>query len=289
MAVASEKTEIARSIADARKRVAAARRAGRDVALVPTLGALHAGHMSLIDAAKKSGAYTVVSIFVNPTQFGPNEDLAAYPRTPQRDLSACAEAGVEIVFTPVAAEMYPPGDQTRVQPGPLADALCGPFRPGHFRGVCTVVAKLFQIVQPDAAYFGRKDAQQALIIERMVTDLCMPVKIVTCPLIRDADGLALSSRNVRLGAEDRAEALCLYRALKRAETLLKGGSRSTGSIIAEMRREISPRADVKVDYLSIVDPQTLEPIGGSARRALVAGAIRIGGVRLIDNLLVDMG
>jgi pantoate--beta-alanine ligase len=151
------------------------------------------------------------------------------------------------------------------------------------------VAKLFQIVQPDAAYFGRKDAQQALIIERMVTDLCMPVKIVTCPLIRDADGLALSSRNVRLGAEDRAEALCLYRALKRAETLLKGGSRSTGSIIAEMRREISPRADVKVDYLSIVDPQTLEPIGGSARRALVAGAIRIGGVRLIDNLLVDMG
>lgn len=278
-----------------RQAVGAACERSRVIGFVPTMGALHAGHVSLIDAAKKSGAYVVVSIYVNPTQFGPNEDFAAYPRTMETDRETCRKSGVDLIFAPVHEEIYPPGDQTRVCPGPLADTLCGPFRPGHFEGVCTVVAKLFNIVQPDVAYFGQKDAQQAVIIRRMVKDLRMPVRIEVCPLVRDADGLALSSRNARLTAGQREPARSLYRALCEGRDLLKSGEPSMGRIIAAMRAEIGKFPEVRVDYLSIVDPETLEsPITAETavppkrEHLMIAGAVRIGEVRLIDNVLVDL-
>ncbi len=277
------------TIAAARKAIAAARAAGRTIGFVPTMGALHAGHVSLIDRCRADGCFTVVSIFVNPTQFGPNEDLSRYPRTWEADRAACDRAGVDVVFAPTAEEMYPPGEQTRVRPGRLADALCGPFRPGHFEGVCTVVAKLFNIVLPDVAYFGQKDAQQAVIIRRMVNDLAMPVRIVTCPLIRDADGLALSSRNALLTPADRAQALALYRALCTGRDALLRGETSVGRIIAAMRNAVVQNAgSAAIDYLSLVDPETLEPAALPCPRVLIAGAIRLGGVRLIDNLTVEI-
>jgi pantoate--beta-alanine ligase len=252
------------------------------------MGALHGGHLSLIEAAKKTGAFTVVSIYVNPTQFGPHEDYQKYPRTLDVDCATCAKAGVDVVFSPSDAETYPPGDQTRVRPGPLADTLCGPFRPGHFEGVCTVVAKLFNIVQPDVAYFGQKDAQQALIIRRMVEDLHLSIRIEVCPIAREADGLALSSRNVRLSPLERRQALCLYRALDTARERLRAGERRIGGIVAAMRAVISEHSEISVDYLSIVDPGTLEPIAAPSGQMLVAGAIRIGGTRLIDNVMVEL-
>lgn len=279
---------VVRGIPQVREAVARARASGRRIGFVPTMGALHVGHVSLMDASRKSGAYTVVSIYVNPTQFGPNEDFSAYPRTFETDLSVCSKAGVELVFVPENTEMYPPGDQTRVHPGRLADALCGPFRPGHFEGVCTVVAKLFNIVMPDVAYFGQKDAQQAAIIRRMVCDLLMPIAVEVCPLIRDADGLALSSRNVRLTAEDRTKALTLYQSLCKAEQMLRSGERSSGRIVAAMRAIIAQFAEIRVDYLSLVDPESLEELPSPGGRVLVAGAIRVGDVRLIDNVLVEM-
>ncbi len=271
-----------------RQTVSAARGKGRTIGFVPTMGALHAGHISLIDAAKKNDDYVIVSIFVNPTQFGPNEDFSAYPRTMETDREICHKAGVDLIFAPEQSEIYPPGDETRVQPGSLADRLCGPFRPGHFEGVCTVVAKLFNIVQPDVAYFGQKDAQQAAIIRRMTTDLRMPVRIEVCPLIRDTDGLALSSRNVRLKANEREQALSLYRALCMGRELLKKGEPSMGRIIAAMRAEIGKYPEIRVDYLSIVEPETLADAKSPQGPLMLAGAVRIGDVRLIDNVLVDL-
>lgn len=252
------------------------------------MGALHAGHVSLIHAASTApNPFIIVSIYVNPTQFGPQEDFAAYPRTLEADVAACSEAGAHLVFSPSNAEVYPPGDQTRVVPGPLADALCGPYRPGHFEGVCTVVARLFNIVEPDIAYFGQKDAQQAIIIRRMVTDLRMPVQIEVCPLIRDQDGLALSSRNARLSPEDRARSLVLYRALCTGRDKIVAGETSVGRTIAAMKAVIAREVDVTVDYLSIVDAETLADLSTPQGRMMIAGAIRLGGVRLIDNMLVD--
>lgn len=280
---------IVESIASVRQALAAARAGGRTIGFVPTMGALHAGHASLIDRCRADGCFTVVSIFVNPTQFGPNEDLSRYPRTFEADCAACERAGVEIVFAPTTEEMYPAGEQTRVRPGKLADALCGPFRPGHFEGVCTIVAKLFNIVQPDVAYFGQKDAQQALIIRRMVIDLALPVRIVTCPVVRDADGLALSSRNAMLSPAERGQALALYRALCTGRDALLRGEASVGRIIAAMRNTVVQSAgSVVIDYLSLVDPETLEAITLPCRRVLIAGAIRVSGVRLIDNLTVEI-
>ncbi len=273
------------------------------IALIPTMGALHAGHLSLIQAAVASGAYSVVSIYVNPTQFGPHEDFSQYPRTLDADRAACREAGVDLIFAPGDAEMYPPGDQTRIRPGPLAAGLCGPFRPGHFEGVCTVVAKLFNMVQPDAAYFGQKDAQQAAIIRRMVADLAMPVQIVVCPTVREPDGLALSSRNASLTPLQRRRAVCLYAALATGRDLLvhenrrREGQADIEAVIQEMRRVLREAAGagpdhLTVDYLEIVDAETLERLPssvGQKGRLLLAGAIRIGGRRLIDNLIVDLG
>lgn len=255
------------------------------------MGALHAGHVSLIDAARRRGAYTVVSIYINPTQFGPNEDLAAYPRTFDTDRAACQKAGADLIFAPTDAIMYPPGDQTRVHAGPLAETMCGRHRPGHFDGVCTVVAKLFGIVQPDFAVFGQKDAQQALIIRRMTRDLFLPVDIVVCPIVREPDGLALSSRNAYLSASERQQALCLNRALNAGRAaLLNGELRDT--IVAKMHAVVADTlgktvADDTVDYLVAVDAETLEPMTEGTRQILLAGAVRIGRTRLIDNLLVD--
>lgn len=280
---------IAESIASVRPAIAAARAGGRTIGFVPTMGALHAGHVSLIDRCRADGCFTVVSIFVNPTQFGPNEDLNRYPRTFDADRTACERAGVDVIFAPTAEEMYPPGEQTRVRPGRLADTLCGPFRPGHFEGVCTVVAKLFNIVQPDVAYFGQKDAQQALILRRMAIDLAMPVQIVTCPIVRDADGLALSSRNALLSREERSHALALYRALCIGRDAILRGEASIGRIVAAMRNAVVQSAgSAVIDYLSLVNPDTLEPITPHCPRVLIAGAIRLGGVRLIDNLTVEI-
>lgn len=288
MAVASTAPKLCHTVAEIRAAVAHARAAKRRIAFVPTMGALHAGHTSLMQSAAKDGACVVVSIYVNPTQFGPNEDFAKYPRTLESDVAACRSVGVELVLAPDHAEMYPSGDQTRIGVGRLAESLCGPHRPGHFEGVCTVVAKLFDIIQPDIAFFGQKDAQQAVIIRRMVRDLHLPVTIEVCPIVRDPDGLALSSRNARLSSENRAKALSLYRALGRGQALLQTGEKSPGRVIAAMRAIIAEYADIKVDYLSIVDPDSLEDLHIPAGRCMIAGAIRIGDVRLIDNLFADV-
>lgn len=279
--------EIAHTVSAVRAAVQAVRAAGRRIAFVPTMGALHAGHVSLMEAAGSSGAFLVASIYVNPTQFGPGEDFTTYPRTLDADARACERAGVEVLFAPEHSEIYPPGDETRVRPGRLAESLCGPFRPGHFEGVCTVVAKLFHIVQPDVAWFGQKDAQQAAIIRRMVADLAMPIQIEVGPIVRESDGLAMSSRNARLSAKERAAAPRLYLALCAGRDRLQAGETSTGRVIAAMRRVLGESEGIRVDYLSLVDPDSLEDLAGPAPRMLLAGAIRIGDVRLIDNLLYE--
>jgi pantoate--beta-alanine ligase len=280
--------EIVSTVAQVRQAVQAARRAGRQIAFVPTMGALHAGHVSLLQAARRSGAFVVASIYVNPTQFGPGEDYEQYPRTPEADAEACRRAEVDLLFAPAHAEMYPPGDDTRVRPGRLASGLCGPFRPGHFEGVCTVVARLFNMVQPDVAWFGQKDAQQAIIIGRMVEDLRFPVRIEVCPVVREADGLALSSRNARLKEGERPPALSLYQALLAGRDRLLAGEGSVGRVVAAMRACVAKYPEVRVDYLSLVDPETLEPVARPAGRVMLAGAIRVGAVRLIDNIVVEL-
>lgn len=281
------------SVSAIRQAVGEARRSGRAIALVPTMGALHAGHTSLIEAASRTGAFTIISIYVNPTQFGPHEDLDSYPRTLEQDRAACEAAGGELIFAPTSAEMYPHGEQTRVIPGRLAETMCGKFRPGHFEGVCTVVAKLFNIVQPDVAYFGQKDAQQVLIIRRMVQDLCMNVRIETCPIVREPDGLAVSSRNVYLDKEDRVRGLCLYQALCAGRDALLPGEASIDRVVDIMRRTVlgtgpTPRESVKIDYLTVVDAESLEVLSSPHGRILLAGAVHIGRTRLIDNLVVDL-
>jgi len=276
-------------VAGVRAAVRRARLGGRTIGFVPTMGALHRGHLSLIEAARRHGDYTVVSIYVNPTQFGPREDFAQYPRDLEADRRLCREADADLIFAPTDAEMYPPGDETRVRPGRLAETLCGACRPGHFEGVCTVVAKLFHIVQPDVAYFGQKDAQQAVIIKRMIRDLAMPIRLEVCPLVREPDGLAMSSRNARLTPEDRQRAVCLYQALCVGRDALRAGQGPVGFVLAKMRGVIAQAgADVGIDYLSLVDPDTLQEVSEPRGRVMLAGAVRLGGVRLIDNLVFDL-
>lgn len=286
--------EIAREIQTVRTALAAVRRIGRPIAFVPTMGALHAGHVSLIEKARRGGTSTakpfvVVSIFVNPTQFGPHEDFQRYPRNEAGDLKICQEAGADLVFLPPVYEMYPPDAVTKIHVAKLTDTLCGPHRPGHFDGVATVVAKLFNIVQPDAAYFGEKDAQQLAVIRRMVRDLDFPIEIVGCPTVREPDGLAMSSRNAYLTPAERAQALCLNRALLEAEKQIRAGERDAESIVAAMLRIIEAAGPAKVDYVSIVDSDALQPVARIAGPVLVALAVRIGATRLIDNRRVDAG
>jgi pantoate--beta-alanine ligase len=249
--------------------------------LVPTMGYLHAGHLSLVHRARQECGAVAVSIFVNPTQFGPNDDFARYPRDLERDGALLASAGVDVVFAPDAAEMYPPGAQTSVSVERLAASLCGAHRPGHFRGVATVVLKLFNIIQPGRAYFGEKDAQQLAIIRRMVKDLDVPVTVVPVATVREPDGLAMSSRNRHLTPEERQRATVLSQALFAARNLVLGGERSAQTI----RTAVAPFFDgVQLEYFSIFDPETLTPIECIENPVLIAGAIWLGSTRLIDNV-----
>ncbi|HEY7270727.1 MAG TPA: pantoate--beta-alanine ligase [Dehalococcoidia bacterium] len=251
---------------------------------VPTMGFLHAGHMSLVEAAKGENRYVAVSIFVNPTQFGPNEDFSRYPRDPDRDLAMLREAGVDLVLLPSVEEIYPAGATTFVDPGPIAEVLEGKFRPGHFRGVATVVLKLFEIVRPHRAYFGRKDAQQLVVIRRLVRDLNVDVEIVPVDTIREPDGLALSSRNVYLSPAERQSALCLYRSLTLAQEMWTRGVRDAGTYRARMRDVIEAEESAAIDYISVADPDSLEELERIKGPVLVSLAVRIGQTRLIDNV-----
>jgi pantoate--beta-alanine ligase len=274
------------TIAETRAAVAAARTAGRRIGLVPTMGALHAGHASLIRAARVECEYVVVSIFVNPTQFGPAEDFSRYPRTLDADRELCAAVGTDLIFAPSAADMYPADSRTVVEVTGLQDVLCGHSRPGHFRGVATVVLKLLNIVQPDVAYFGQKDAQQALIIRRMVADLNVPVIVRVHPTVREPDGLAMSSRNRYLDPAQRLGASSLHRALKKVEELVAAGERSVPVLERVMADLIAAAPGARLDYARVVDAQTLDTIATVARPALAALAVFFGTTRLIDNTIL---
>jgi pantoate--beta-alanine ligase len=276
---------IAATINDIRHCVRSARQAGKRVGLVPTMGALHAGHGSLIEQAAKECDYVVVSIFVNPTQFGPNEDFARYPRTFDQDVAYCQRLGADVIFAPTAEQMYPHPQRTWVEVEKLTDGLCGASRPGHFRGVTTVCAKLFNIVTPDVAYFGQKDAQQAVVIRRMVEDLNFPMTIRVCPIVREPDGLAMSSRNRYLSPAERQKAVCLYQALETCRRDFAQGCRAANGLIEHMRGLIEG-AGGRIDYICIVDLETLEPVETITRPTLVAVAVFFGSTRLIDNCVL---
>jgi pantoate--beta-alanine ligase len=264
----------------------AARRAGKRLGFVPTMGALHEGHLSLVRAARSSCDALAASIFVNPTQFAPNEDLAKYPRSFERDRELLGREGVELLFAPSVEEMYPAGAVTWVTVEGLSDKLDGRSRPGHFRGVATVVAKLFHIVEPDAAFFGQKDAAQVAVIRRMVRDLNLPLEIVVCPIVRESDGLAMSSRNAYLDAAQRKRALALHRSLTRVQRMADGGQLKTSELVAAGRAEFAGESSLRLDYLEIVDPDTLDPVDSISSGALVAVAAFVGSTRLIDNILL---
>ena len=259
---------------------------GKRLGFVATMGALHAGHLSLMQAARSQCAAVAASIFVNPTQFGPNEDLSKYPRNLERDRELVEIEKVDLLFTPAAKEMYPAGAVTWVTVEGLGELLEGKTRPGHFRGVTTVVSKLFNIVEPDRAYFGQKDAQQAVIIRKMVRDLDMGVEIVVCPTMRESDGLALSSRNVYLNREEREQALVLYRALCRVQALADRGEHNAAKLREGAMKVFAEERAVRMDYFEMVDKETLQPVTDVARGALVVTAAFVGKTRLIDNLVL---
>jgi pantoate--beta-alanine ligase len=263
----------------------ALKRKGKTVSCVPTMGFLHEGHLSLIRAARPAADILVVTIFVNPTQFGPSEDLRSYPRDLERDLALCEKEGVDIVFAPVREDIYPEGYSTYIEESDLSRGLCGATRPGHFRGVTTVVAKLFNIVQPDVAFFGRKDYQQSRVIIKMVKDLNIPVRIEVRPIVREEDGLAMSSRNKNLNPIERREALCLRRALLRAEELIRKGEIAAGAIRESMEEMIEKEPSARIDYIEIRDGETLGRVDRIGEGTLIALAVFIGKVRLIDNLI----
>jgi len=253
---------------------------------VPTMGYLHEGHLSLVRRARAENDHVAVSIFVNPTQFGPHEDYDRYPRDLERDLRLLEPLGVDLVFAPPVEEMYPPGFQTWVIVEEVSRPLEGASRPGHFRGVATVVAKLLNIVQPDRAYFGQKDAQQAVVIRRMVRDLNIPVEIVVCPTVREPDGLAMSSRNTYLSPEERRAATVLFRALQAARARYEAGERDAERLREAMREVIRAEPLARLDYVSVADPETLQELSRVEGRALLSLAVYIGRTRLIDNLLL---
>ncbi len=272
------------TVAETRAALDARRASGARVGLVPTMGALHEGHLSLIRAARAANDIVVVSIFVNPTQFGPNEDYAKYPRDLDRDLLLIEKAGGDLVFCPSADEMYHGDHSTWVEVEGLTSGLCGRSRPGHFRGVCTVVCKLFCICGPDRAYFGEKDAQQLAVIQHMVLDLNMRTEIVPCPIVREPDGLAMSSRNVRLSPEARRQAPTLYRALKAAEAAVAAGERDAGVLGGTIEATLAQAPLGEIDYIEIVRADDLTPVSTLAGTCIAALAMRFGDVRLIDNL-----
>jgi pantoate--beta-alanine ligase len=262
----------------------ALKRRGKKIAFVPTMGYLHEGHLSLMRTARRKGDVLVVSIFVNPAQFGPREDFSRYPRDLRRDLALCRRAGADVVFAPAVKSMYPEGYSTYVEETRLSRGLCGERRPGHFRGVATVVLKLFAIVQPDLAVFGLKDFQQSRIIRKMASDLNLPVTILAAPTVREKDGLAMSSRNTFLNPSERKEALCLRRALLQARRMARAGEREARKIRAAMRRIVEREPSARIDYLEIVDGEDLRPVRRIEPGAMAALAVFIGKTRLIDNI-----
>lgn len=268
--------------------------AGKRLGFVPTMGALHEGHLSLVRAARAASGVVAASVFVNPTQFGPNEDLAKYPRTFERDCEWLKREGVELLFAPSVEEMYPANADrsvrvTWVDVEGLSGKLDGKSRPGHFRGVATVVSKLFHIVEPDAAFFGQKDAAQVAVIRRMVRDLNFGVEIVVCPIVREADGLAMSSRNAYLSPQERKQALVLHRSLERVRALVNGGERDAAALKAAGHDEIARESGVRLDYFEIVNADSLDPVENVAAGGLVAVAAYLGNTRLIDNLVIAPG
>jgi pantoate--beta-alanine ligase len=282
--------QICRTVEETRAAVAAARRGGKVIGFVPTMGFLHEGHLSLIDAAREAGAdFVAVSIFVNPRQFGPREDFAAYPRDEERDRALLESRNADLLFMPSAEAMYPPGSQTTVSVGGVARPLEGERRPGHFDGVATIVLKLFSIVQPDLAVFGRKDAQQCAVIERMVRDLDLPVRLVFGETRREPDGLAMSSRNSYLSPGERALAPELRRALEAGEEALRNDARDVRAVEQRMHESLSRTPEIGIDYLALVDPETFEAPADFDRELLLAGAVRVGRTRLIDNIRVPRG
>ncbi|MBA7667124.1 Pantothenate synthetase [subsurface metagenome] len=281
--------EVTETIKSVRRLVKAARSKGNKIGLVPTMGALHIGHICLIEKAVKGSDFVVVSIFVNPTQFGPAEDFEKYPRSFESDLEICRKAGVDVVFAPSPQEMYKKENLTWVNVEKLTEPLCGRSRPRHFRGVTTVCAKLFNIVEPDVAYFGQKDAQQAIVIKRMVADLNMPLEIVVCPTVREPDGLAVSSRNKYLSEQQRKDATYIYKSLKKCESLVEAGTTDSKTIIGEMKQILNQVSSIEIEYISIVDAESLQELERIAGKALAAVAVKIGSARLIDNIIVDAG
>jgi pantoate--beta-alanine ligase len=278
--------EVSSTIGEMRSASQAHRSAGRRLGLVPTMGALHEGHLSLVRAARAECDAVAVSIFVNPTQFGPTEDFSRYPRSFERDCGLLQREEVDLVFAPTVGEMYPTATITWVTVEGLSERLCGRTRPGHFRGVTTVVSKLFHIVEPDLAFFGQKDAAQAAIIRRMARDLNLRVGIVVCPIVREPDGLAMSSRNAYLDPGERRQALVLSRALRAVERRFERGEADAGELVAAGRAEFLREPSVRLDYFEVVDPDTLEPLGNISSPALVAAAAFVGSTRLIDNMVL---
>jgi len=281
--------ELYAKINDLRGALALSRQEGKQIGLVPTMGYLHQGHLSLIERAKQENSLVVVSIFVNPIQFGPDEDFASYPRDLQRDSELAKRAGADIIFAPSVEEMYPRQTLTKVDVARLGDWLCGKSRPGHFSGVGTVVSKLFNIIQPDRVYFGQKDAQQLAIIKQMVFDLNFPVEIVPVPIVRESDGLALSSRNVYLSAEDRSNATVLNQALQAAKDQYLAGERESTKLKQFMIDRINGVPGSQIDYVEICNTTSLEPLERVEKEALVAVAVRFGKTRLIDNITMLEG
>jgi pantoate--beta-alanine ligase len=279
--------EIFRTVAEMRQWSRAMRSAGKTIGLVPTMGALHAGHASLIRAAAASCGRVAVSIFVNPTQFGPNEDFARYPRSFEADCALAQAEGAHAVFAPPVEELYPDGAASFVEVEGLSGRLDGASRPGHFRGVATVVAKLLIAAEPDRAFFGQKDAAQVAVVRRMVADLRLPAEIVVCPIVREADGLALSSRNRYLSPAERIQALVLSRAVRQADTLGAGGERQAGTLIESARHSFASVPEVRIDYIAAVDGTTLEPVEIAAPGTLFAVAAWVGQTRLIDNTILN--
>jgi pantoate--beta-alanine ligase len=280
--------EVTKTIESVRSLVKAARSRGKTIALVPTMGALHIGHISLIEAAVKQSDFVVASIFVNPAQFVPGEDFEKYPRPLDADLEICRKTGVDVVFVPTTDQMYGAENLTWVNVEKLTEPLCGRLRPGHFRGVATVCAKLFNIVAPDTAFFGQKDGQQAIVIKRMVADLNMPLEIVICPTVRRSNGLAVSSRNQYLTEQQKKDAALIYKSLQKCREMIEAGITDTRKIITRMRKVLSQAPSIEIEYVSIVDAETLQQLDRIERQALTAVAVKIGSARLIDNILVDV-
>ena len=280
--------QVTPQIAEVRGAIASARAAGKRIGCVPTMGALHAGHLSLVEEANGQADFVVVTIFVNPTQFAPHEDLGEYPRPLEDDLANCQTAGVDLVYTPEVSALYPDGFETFVDVERLSTILEGKHRPGHFRGVATIVLKLLNIIQPDVACFGQKDFQQQTLIRRMVRDLDLPVEIVICPTIREPDGLAMSSRNAYLSAEERRTALSLHRSLLVAEEMVTDGETNLKLVRTAMESLFAASVDVDLEYATIADPDTLEELSEPRPRMVALVAARVGTTRLIDNLLIDL-